>query len=210
MIKALLFDIGGVLVDLEAAVSVKAFKALGFEDIETYLDVLHQRGFISDLEEGVLSEKGFFEACFEHCRPGTTESDVRNAFCSLLTGVSSYKAELIRRLSERFNLYVLSNNNSVTMPFIANLMAQAGAPMDECFTYQFLSYQMKCLKPGREIFERTIASIGLPADEILYIDDSPRNVAGGAAVGLRSIWYDPKTDLRDALRGIDPVLDICL
>lgn len=201
MTKAVMFDLGGVLVDLDPALCIENFRKLaGFEDITDYLDVCHQRGMISDLEEGLISVEEFYRQCLEHCRPGATAADVRESFCSLLRGMQPYKGELLRSLYGRgYKLYALSNNNPITMEVIADQIAEGGAPMDKYFSGVFVSSEMKLLKPGPEIFRAAIAATGFDASEILYIDDSRRNVEGALAVGLDAVWHDPSTSLRDTL-----------
>lgn len=201
MTKAVMFDLGGVLIDLDASVCIENFKKLaGFEDITDYLDVCHQRGMISDLEEGLISVDEFYSQCLAHCRPGATREDVRESFCSLLRGMQPYKGELLRALYDRgYKLYALSNNNPITMEVIALQIAEGGAPMDKYFSGVFISADLKLLKPEPEIYRAAIAATGFEPSEIFYVDDSLRNVEGALAVGLDAVWYDPSTSLRDTL-----------
>lgn len=201
MTKAVMFDLGGVLVDLDASICIENFKTrAGFETITDYLDVCHQKGMISDLEEGVISVDEFYEQCLAHCRPGATREDIRESFCSLLRGMQPYKGELLRALyAKGYRLYALSNNNPITMEVIAAQIAEGGAPMDKYFSGVFISSEMKLLKPGPEIFRAAIAATGFEPGEIFYVDDSRRNVDGALAVGLDAAWYDPSTSLGDVL-----------
>lgn len=77
--------------------------------------------------------------------------------------------------------------------------ADAGLPMEQVFRKQFLSYQMKMLKPSPEIYMAVIRSIGLPPGEMLFIDDSKSNTDAAAALGMNVLLYSPGTDLNAAV-----------
>ena len=192
MIKAIVFDMGGVIVKLDMDTCISNFKELaGFEDIEDYLDRFHQKGFISDLEEGKTKPEDFDRECLKHSRPGTTAETVRYCFCSLLDGVEEDSVELIRSLCGRYDLYVLSNNNPISRAYFCEMLKERGLDPDEVFRHQFYSYEMRMLKPAREVYEHVIATIGTRPEEILFIDDAADNIEAAAAAGITTLWLRP-------------------
>lgn len=200
MIKAVVFDMGGVLLNLDVSRCVNAFKAVGFEDIENYLNIYRQQGFIGDLEEGRINEDQFFEECLKHCNPGTTREDVYNCFVGLLDGLNLPVVEILKQLHGKYALYLLTNNNPLSRRAFDDLMLEHGIKSDELFTRQFYSYELKLQKPGREIFEKAIECIGLPPEEILFVDDAPANCESAAALGIRTVLYRPEADILAALK----------
>lgn len=200
MIKAVVFDMGGVLLSLDFNRCVKAFKEVGFEDIGDYLNIYRQQGFIGDLEEGKINEEQFFEECMKHCAPGTTKQDVFNCFVSLLDGLNMPVVEVLKQLHGRYDLYLLTNNNPLSRRAFDNLMLENGIKSDELFTKQFYSYELKLQKPGREIFEKTIEGIGRKPKEILFVDDAPANCAAAEALGIKTVLYRPGVDIFAALQ----------
>lgn len=196
MIKAIVFDMGGVIVRLDMGRCISNFKELaGFKDIEEYLDRFHQKGFISDLEEGKTKPEDFDRECLKHSRPGTTAETVRYCFCSLLDGVEEDSVELIRSLRGRYDLYVLSNNNPISRAYFCDMLKARGMDPDEVFKEQFYSYEMRMLKPAREMFECVIGRIGAKPEEILFIDDAADNVEAAAAAGITTLWLRPGMDI---------------
>ena len=196
MIKAVVFDMGGVIVRLDMDTCISNFKELaGFEDIEEYLDRFHQKGFISDLEEGKIKPEDFDRECLKHSRPGTTAETVRFCFCSLLDGVEEDSVELIRSLRGRYDLYVLSNNNPISRAYFCDMLRARGLDPDKVFKDQFYSYEMRMLKPAREMFECVIGRIGAKPEEILFIDDAADNIEAAAAAGIRTLWLRPGMDI---------------
>lgn len=188
MRKAIIFDMGGVVVELDKALCIRNFKEVaGMDDIEVYLDIFHQKGFISDLEEGLITEEEFYAEALSHCRPGATAADIEFCFQSLLTGFKPGMADNIRRLSKTCRLYVLSNNNPICVRRFNELLEQEG--IRDCFTDFFYSYRFGLLKPGPEIYKQVIARIGCEPGEIMFVDDAPMNVEGAKAVGLDAVLY---------------------
>lgn len=116
MVKAIVFDIGGVLVDLDLNRCIRAFREiLGFERITEILDASHQKGIYGDMEAGLLSADRFRELILAESRPGCTGADVDRAMAALLTGVPEATAQVVKDLSARYPLYLLSNNNPISM-----------------------------------------------------------------------------------------------
>ena len=187
---------GGVLVDLDMQGCKDAFKRiLGYSRIDELLDPCHQKGIIGDLEGGVITEDEFRQAVLSESAEGCVPEDVDKAFWHILEGIAPYKAELLVKMSQSYDLYLLSNNNGITMVRAGQLFEEAGAPLDKVFRKCFLSYQMKALKPSETFYKAVVEQIGLPSDMLLFIDDSMPNVEGSIAAGLPAVHYIPGSDL---------------
>ena len=197
MIKAIVFDLGGVLFDLDTDACIRAVReALGFEKIVEILDKCHQKGIIGQLESGDLSADEFRAEVLRDSRPGAVPADVDRAFCALLADFPQDKADLIRDLSKRYALYILTNNNPITMVRSHEMMEERGLDWQRVFRAEFVSCEMKMLKPSREIYAEMVRRVGLPAEEILFIDDSQNNVDAASALGIRAVCYPEGTPLR--------------
>lgn len=194
--KAIIFDMGGVLVDLDVEGCKTAFKMiLGYDNIDNIIDACHQKGIWGELEEGAMSADDFRRIVLAGSRPGSRVEDVDKAMSYILIGIEPYKVQLLRHLSESYDLYMLSNNNSICLPFAADIFEKAGIPLDDIFLKLFLSFEMKALKPSEEFYKRVVAQLGGVVDDMLFIDDSMRNVEGAIAAGLPSVYYEPGSDL---------------
>ena len=203
MIKAVVFDMGGVIVRLDMDTCIGNFKELaGFAEIEDYLDRFHQKGFISDLEEGLTTPDEFYRECLRHSRPGTTVETVRYCFCSLLDGLEDDALAAIRSLRRRYPIYVLSNNNPVSRAYFCEMMKERGLDPAEVFEKEFYSYEMHMLKPAREVYEHVVESISVKPEEILFIDDSSSNVEAAQAVGITTLWLRPGMDLAEEVERV--------
>ena len=200
---------GGVLVDLDIEGCKDSFrKNLEYHDIDRIIDPCHQKGIWGDLEEGLLEADEFRRIILADSCPGAGPQDVDEAMARILVGISPYKAELLKRMSAGYDLYMLSNNNSICLPYSSAMFTNAGIPLSDIFRKCFFSFQMKALKPSREFYKRVMEEIGGPAENMLFIDDSRTNVDGAVAAGLPAVYYEPGTDLSALLSDVlgDPSL----
>ena len=196
MNKAIIFDMGGVLVDLDIEGCKDTFRReLDYQNIDKIIDPCHQKGIWGDLEEGVLSAEEFRKTVLAESRPGANDKDVDEAMSKILVGIAPYKADLLRKMKEGYDLYMLSNNNAICLPYSSAMFTEAGVPLATTFIRCFMSFEMKALKPSADFYKRVMAEIGRPSDELLFIDDSQVNVDAAIAAGLPSVYYKPGTDL---------------
>ena len=196
MIKAIVFDLGGVLIDLSFENCVRAFvDILGFERIYELLDLSHQKGIYGDMEAGLVTADEFRAEVLRGSRPGAVPADVDRCMAALLTGMDPKKVELLERLAEKYAIYGLTNNNEISVARMHEIYEENGLDWQRVFRKEFISCRMKLMKPSREIFDAAAAEIGFPPEEILFVDDSQKNVDGARAAGWQAVLYVQGTDL---------------
>ena len=191
---------GGVLIDLDVKACREAFiNDLGFLAIDEILDACHQKGILGELEAGQVSADEFRSFILAGSEPGHTLEEVDKALWQILVGIAPEKIDLLKRLVRKYDLYMLSNNNAVCTPRAVEIFAEAGYPMYEGFKKCYISYQMKMMKPSADFYRAVIADIGIPSEEMLFVDDSQRNVDASISVGLPAVYYEVGTDLAKVL-----------
>ena len=196
MIKAIVFDLGGVLIDLDFDRCVRAFREiLGYEKITEILDLSHQKGIYGDMEAGLITEVEFRAEVLRESRPGCVPADVDRAMAGLLVGMDPRKARLLERLARDYAVYGLTNNNEISVARMHEIFEENGLDWRHVFRKEFISCRMKLMKPDREIFDAAAAEIGFPPEEILFVDDSQKNVDGARAAGWQAVLYEQGTDL---------------
>lgn len=198
MTKAIVFDIGGVLVGLDLERGIRAFKeVLGYDRISQLLDPSHQKGIYGDFEGGLLSADEFRAKVLEESRPGSKPEDVDYCVRQILLDIKPETAAAVRSVYGRYPLYLLSNNNPIGMPNCLELMEKAG--IGGLYEDMFISSEMKMLKPSPEFYREAVRRIGLPPEEILFIDDSLTNVEAARAQGIDAKWLEPGMPLSQLL-----------
>lgn len=197
MIKAIVFDAGGVLLDLDLDDCRNAFKSiLGYDKIDELLDSCHQKGIYGDMEEGKITAEEFTAAVLSESRPGSTPEMVDRCMAALLKGIQPEKAEFVRTLASRgYDVYLLTNNNEISWAHFQRIFSDAGIPIAETFKQSFISCRIGALKPSPVIFQTVISALGLKPEEILFVDDSPSNAAAAAQMGMKGLHYVIGSDL---------------
>lgn len=194
--KAIIFDMGGVLIDLDIEGCKAAFRRdLDYANIDNIIDAWHQKGIWGEMEGGLISADEFRSFILSEARPGATAADVDEAVSKILVGIDPGKVELLKKMSGSYDLYMLSNNNPICLDYSAAMFAEAGVPLESTFVKCFMSFEMKALKPSQAFYRKVMEEIGLPAEDMLFIDDSQKNVDGAVAAGLPSVYYQPGSDL---------------
>ncbi len=201
MIENVIFDFGGVIVDLDYDASVKAFKALGATNIEQVLDRYRQRDFFLDLELGTITPAEFVERLSAMCGRTVTHEQAAAALEAIVIAPAQpRRLEMLRRLRERYRLLLLSNTN----PFILSMasgprFAADGSHLTDYFDRIYASCDLHLAKPDAPIFEYMIADAGIVPQRSLFVDDSEHNVTAGRALGFQTYCPRPGEDWCAAL-----------
>ncbi|MFI3302580.1 MAG: HAD family phosphatase [Rikenellaceae bacterium] len=195
-IKNIIFDIGGVLVDLDKEKCVEAFSQIGFPQAAELIDFYHPAEFFNKLERGAISAHECCDIIREMAQnPSITDEDIKMAYSAFLGGIPLKKMRLIRSLREAgYKIYALSNINDLVISRIYEFFEADGFDKDYYFDKMYLSFEMKALKPDREIFDMLIADSGVVPSETLFIDDSLHNVNMGREVGFEIYMPEPRED----------------
>lgn len=179
-IKNIVFDWGGVMINLDKVRCVKAFDKIGAHHISSYVDECRQEDLFHDLEMGSITVPQFCDEVRRQCPEcAATDEEICWAWGELLTGIPEYRVEKLRTLKPKYRLFLLSNTNVIHWEPYAHRL-------EGCFEKMFLSYEMHLVKPDAEIFREVLRQTGIRAEETLFIDDSANNCAGAAALGIRT------------------------
>ena len=195
-IKNILFDLGGVLIDLDRSKAVTSFEKLGFARIASYLGDYGQKGPFLALEAGKISESEFYDAIRKEI-PLASNEEIAQAFLPFLQGLPEAKLAMLRDLKSRgYRIMMLSNTNPIMFPIICETyFKQEGYTIDTYFDDIFLSYEMQAIKPEAKIFEQIIRETGIDPTETLFIDDSQENLEAAKPFGFETYLAPPRTDL---------------
>lgn len=143
-IENIVFDLGGVMIDLDRARCVEEFHKIGFTEIDDLIDSYHPKGFLGRLERGDVTNDDFYDYVRRSAGRDIADDEIRRAFTSFLAGIPRYKLQMVRTQRERgFRTYALSNINDVVFPFVRDvLFTQEGLQLDDYFEKAYLSYEM--------------------------------------------------------------------
>lgn len=191
-IKNLIFDFGGVLIDLDRARCINQFKSFGLNNVESLLDVCHQQGLFLQHEKGLVDDEAFRDYIRSQSgNPLLSDGQIDDAWNSFLVGIPSYKLEALLELRQHYMVYLLSNTNNIHWKWsVEHAFPHKSFRVEDYFEKIYLSYEMKMVKPDAEIFQAVLDDANILPEETLFLDDSPANCETARSLGIKT--YTPK------------------
>lgn len=202
MIKNLLFDLGGVIMNIRRENCVEAFRELGMADPNQFLGEYVQAGVFAGIESGSLSVDEFHREIRAMIgRDDVTDSEIDTAFGRFLLGIPRYRLEQLRELHKKFGMYLLSNTNPIMWhDGIDKAFRQEGHDVDYYFDGTMKSYEAGCMKPDPKIFIDTEKKFGIRPEETLFLDDSQVNLDAAARLGFATQLVAPGSEFFTLLK----------
>ena len=199
MIKNLLFDLGGVIVDIRRESCVEAFESLGLKDADSYFGDYAQTGVFMQIEDGSISVDGFHAYLRERLPEGVTDKQIDEAFQKFIIGIPVRRLEQLRQLRDRgFGIYLLSNTNPIMWDgVLAENFRKEGRERADYFDGMVTSFEAGCAKPDAAIFRRVVEDCHIKPEETLFFDDSEANVEAARALGFNAVHVAPGTEFMD-------------
>ena len=189
--KNLIFDLGGVLLDIEPGATLDALRALGIGE-QFLTDGLNLRNeMLLGVECGRVTIAEMYNVLAEsmgvECTPHVREK-IKAAWCAMLGEVAPEKLRCLRALREKgYKVFLLSNTNAVHWEVIEEkLCSVEGCQLADYFDGVYLSFEMHACKPDVAIFEQLLAAEGIVATDCAFFDDSRDNCAVAASLGIVS------------------------
>lgn len=206
-IKNLLFDLGGVIMDIKRECCVDALTKLGVENTDEMLGLYVQSGDFLRLENGSISAEEFRNSLRSQIKDGREVSnrEIDEALNAFLLGIPLRRLVALRELHKRYKIYLLSNTNPIMYySEIARQFMQEGKTIDDYFDGQVVSFLAGSNKPDRKIFEYAIDHLGITPEETLFIDDSQHNLDAASALGFATALVPPGREFEDILSHMLP------
>lgn len=201
MIKNLLFDLGGVIMNIRRENAVQALEEIGMKDADSFLGEYVQKGPFLELEEGLISPSEFRNEIRKHIDGEVSDSAIDDAFSKFLTGIPEKRLnDLISLRNRGYKIYLLSNTNAIMWDGeIAAQFRKQGKNVDFYFDGIVTSFESKCCKPDERIFKIVLDKFGIRAEETLFFDDSEKNLSAAARLGFKTALVNPGTEFIDLL-----------
>ena len=188
--KTLIFDLGGVILDLSVNQTLEAFSTLSGFEKERVQQIFQQSPGFELYERGAISDAEFRDFIRESYFPGASDQDIDKCWNAMLLSVPTEKLELLEQLKKSYHVILLSNTNTIHLAHINTVIMPTVSAMhslDSFFHRSYYSHLMGMRKPDTEIFERVLDENNLVAEETLFLDDNKMNVDGAASIGIKTV-----------------------
>lgn len=188
-ITAIIFDLGGVLLNIDYNAPVRAFAEFGVTGFDTFYSKAKQSRLFDDFETGKISPSEFRNAIRKQTGLTINDEDFDHAWNSILLDLPAERIELLRTLRKQVPVFLLSNTNEIHVrAFEAGLVRVFGSNVfKEVFHRHYYSCRMNARKPDAGCFLQVVRENNLNPEKTLFIDDSPQHVEGARKAGLQSI-----------------------
>jgi putative hydrolase of the HAD superfamily len=186
--KNIIFDLGGVLLDIDFQKTIDAFKKLGIKNFADMFSQFKADELFEKLETGSITEADFYSAIKKRTVVKISDAEIDTAWNALILNFRTESLEYLETLSKKYKLYLLSNTNSIHLKYFKQLFTeQTSKPLlDEYFTKAWYSNEVRLRKPGAEIFEFVLNDENLNAAETLFIDDTLSNIGTAQKMGFKT------------------------
>jgi putative hydrolase of the HAD superfamily len=197
-IKNILFDLGGVILDIDVQATLKKFYELGFPaQLMQYPHSMTTDLFFK-YETGKLSADEFRDEIRKVSGVNMSDKDFDEAWTAMLLRIPRERCDLLIALSKRYDLYMLSNTSDLHTPVFEKMFREtAGMDMFDLFTKIYYSHKIGFHKPDREAWDYVVKDAGIKPAETLFLDDNIHNIKASQELGFQAIHIHERTNLLD-------------
>ncbi len=202
MIKNLIFDFGGILLDLDFGKCDNAFKRLFNIEFEKRDYTPQFYKIFDDYEQGFYSEDTYLYRLQTLANHAISERNIVDAWNGMLVQIPKHRLDFLVKLRQEYKVYLLSNTNFTHIQWVHKYLKSAYGIIDfetRFFDHVYYSYEVKMRKPNRDIYEHVLMDAGLHGHESLFIDDTMINIETAKSVGIHAAWHNPSLDITQEL-----------
>ncbi len=189
-IKAIIFDFGGVIFDIDFKKTNRAFTHLSVKHFEDMYSQKNAAPLFQHLEEGKLNEEEFYNAFRKENNLSSTNDQIKNAWNALLLSFRKEALYTLKELRSKYKLYLLSNTNIIHYNHFNKIYKDeiGEGSLDDYFDKAYYSQLIGFRKPDKEAYEYVLKENNLESSHTLFIDDSIQNIEGAKEAGLQTIF----------------------
>jgi len=196
MYKAILFDLGRVLIHFDFRRGYRALEGLCPYRAEEIPRRLAGTGLVERFETGLVEPREFVDQISRVLDLKADYDQFRVIWSCIFTDIL-IPEHMLEGLRRRYRLVLLSNTNALHFEMIrethANLLRH--------FDALVLSYEVHAMKPQREIFQAAVDRAGCRPEECFYTDDIPAYIEGARRMGIDAVAFESVTQLEKEMRG---------
>lgn len=199
-IKNIIFDLGGVLLNIDYQRTRQAFIDMGVTDFDHYYQQSHSNVLFSKLETGEIEPTEFYEQLRQTTGLPLTDQMIQDAWNAMLLDFRSESIKWLAGLKSQYRLFLFSNTNAIHLAAFRNIhFRQFGHHgFDDHFEKAWYSHEFGLRKPHVASYQALLQKHALAANETLFVDDTLSNIEGAAKAGMQTFWLQPGMQVENA------------
>lgn len=197
-IKNIIFDLGGVIIDIDAQAVVNQMNKMGFSNVEklgepAFLEIIKR------FEKGIIKASTFRKEVQDYLEIGMTDAVFDEIWNSMLFDIPERRINLVKQLKQNYHVFLLSNTNEIHYDmFVRDLQLRYGyREFDSLFDKAFFSFDLHLAKPDPDIFRHVIDLYDMKPEETLFIDDLEENRVAARQLGMRTVEVETGSRIVD-------------
>jgi glucose-1-phosphatase len=190
MIKNIIFDLGGIFIDIHFYKTKQAFEQAGVQNFDEFFHQSFSNPLFSQLETAAVSPEAFYEGFRNLTKLSMSNQAIQQCWNAMLGNFRLSSLAILPQLKNRYNIYLLSNTNQIHYDaFINSYEKETGLRnFNNLFHQAYYSHAINERKPNASSFLYVLNNNNLAAAETLFVDDTYKNIEGAQAVGLQTLW----------------------
>ncbi|WP_439504672.1 HAD family hydrolase [Sediminibacterium sp.] len=188
-IKNIIFDLGGVFLNIDFQLTNQAFIQLGVPHFNEMFTQHFSNPLFELLETGKIGEAEFYDLFRQESKTNLSNEQIKSAWNALLLDFPKERIDWLEKISKKYRIFLFSNTNQIHHDyFIQDFATQfEGKNFDAYFEKAYYSQFLGLRKPYPESFQAILDEQGLQASETLFIDDTIKNVEAAESLGLQTV-----------------------
>lgn len=188
-IKLIVFDYGGVIIDLYPEKTRSAFWKLGLKNPDELYSPLGQVGLFDEFDKGLVDPTEFLNELKKYFPPSVKTNQIVDAWNAMLGNISTEKLSYVSQLKDKYQVCLLSNTNEIHLEYIQakNQSSVLNKSLEDNFHKVYYSCRLGMRKPEKEIFEFVMNMHNVNPQEILFIDDTQMHIEGATTCGWKTL-----------------------
>jgi len=200
-IKNIIFDLGGVIINLDIHKTIYKFNKLTETPFESVYSQIQQNQIFDLFDKGMITESDFFLEIKKLIKTNNNNQELIAAWNAMLLDFPLERLSLLETLKPKYRLFLLSNTNETHInAFEADLFKTSGSKnLEPYFEKVYYSCRMGMRKPDQIIFEEVLKENKLIAQETLFIDDTQQHVDGACKTGIHGRLLHKNKEVKSLL-----------
>lgn len=204
-IKAIIFDLGGVIINLDIPKTIAEFNKLSVLPFEEIYTQANQNPIFDQFDKGEVSEKEFFNELKGYLKDDISTQQMLFAWNAMLLDFPKHRLQLLLDLKSKYRLFLLSNTNETHVQAFENILFNEHGyqNLEPFFEKSYYSCRIGKRKPDAEIFQFLLNEHGLNPGQTLFIDDSIQHVHGAQKLGIQAYLLNKNEEPEQLLRKLN-------
>jgi putative hydrolase of the HAD superfamily len=203
-IKSIIFDLGGVILNLDYSKTAIEFKKIGVLHFKKLYSQKKQTLLFDDFEKGKIKPEEFISSLKNSENLKIKEIDFINAWNAMLLKIPIEKLKFINGLKKDYKIFLLSNTNEIHIKKFEEDLKKSNMLKQfyNCFDKIYYSSRMGKRKPEKSCFNQVLEENGLIAENTLFIDDSIQHIEGAKKAGIKTFHLEKNKSILDLVPDI--------